>query len=89
MVSKAFGHSIDVVVGVLASWEVWLFLILIGIVASAPIFSSVNILALAQDFILYTWWFWAFFILFGLFEELFLYWRQQLYKTKEMSRTIL
>ncbi len=85
MVSKAFGHSIDVVVGVLASWEVWLFLILIGIVASAPIFSSVNILALAQDFILYTWWFWAFFILFGLFEELFLYWRQQLYKTKEMS----
>lgn len=85
MFSKAFGHGVEVVVHILSNWEVWLFIILFGFVATAPVFPSINILLLIRQFILYTWWFWVFFILFGLFDELFLYWRQQRYKAKEAS----
>lgn len=84
VISKVFGHGVEVVIHVLSNWETWLFLLLIGFIASAPIFPSINLLALIRDFILYTWWFWAFFILFGIFGELFLYWRQQLFKEKEL-----
>lgn len=85
MISKVFGHGVEVVVGVLSNWEVWLFLILAVFVVSAPVFPATNLLLLIRQFILYTWWFWLFFPLFKLFSELFLYWRQAKYKKAEMA----
>ena len=85
MFSKIFEHTIEVFVELFSNWEAWLFIALLGLVSSAPVFPSVNILSLVREFILYTWWFWAFFILFPIFRELLLYWRQQLFKASEAS----
>lgn len=85
MFGKAFGHGVDVVVNILSNWEVWLFIVLMGFIAAAPIFPSINILTLIREFILYTWWFWLFFLLFELFRALFLHWRQQRFKKAEMA----
>ncbi|RJP45692.1 hypothetical protein C4587_00430 [Candidatus Parcubacteria bacterium] len=39
-----------------------------------------NFLASAERFLSLTWWFWALFILFPLFESAWLFWRQELFK---------
>lgn len=74
-----FAHFVSLIEELFQKEESWLLIFALGIFGSLLLFLQ-DLLLLFLKYLLYTWWFWLFCLLLAIFESLWLYWRQELFK---------
>jgi len=74
----------DILVEIFRKEEVWFVIFVLalgGAVFFLPFFNASEVIALFLRILKKTWWFWFFVILFPVFESLWLFWRQEIFKS--------
>lgn len=80
MLKHLFFHIKEVIEAIVSRWEIWFVLLILGVLGTRFFGPQLEWLEALIQFLKATWWFWFFFPIFWLAHDLWLFWRQELFK---------